>query len=97
MVNIYHTLESYEPNLKYAHRILVPILQSKLPPEIRRKWELKLSTLESEQDDLKITAEYLFEFLRSYIMSKEAVEKIVPQIKFKVCGNIKKKEVTKKR
>lgn len=73
----YHTLESYGPNLVYAHRILVPILQFKLPNELRRKWEFQLSKLENEEDDLKVTVEYLFEFLRSHVMSEEAAEKSI--------------------
>ena len=39
LVNRYHTLEQYEPNLEVCHRILVPIFQNKLPNDIRRKWE----------------------------------------------------------
>ncbi|KAK3755477.1 hypothetical protein QZH41_017632, partial [Actinostola sp. cb2023] len=74
MVNRYHTLESYEPNLKHCHRIIVPILQSKFPQAIRRKWEYELSKIENEEDDKKITVEYLFNFLRSHVMSEEAAE-----------------------
>eukprot|EP00112_Aurelia_sp_Birch-Aquarium-sp1_P013483 Seg2864.5 transcript_id=Seg2864.5/GoldUCD/mRNA.D3Y31 product="hypothetical protein" protein_id=Seg2864.5/GoldUCD/D3Y31 len=40
LVNRYHTLEQYEPNLEVCHRILVPIFQNKLPNDIRRKWEM---------------------------------------------------------
>ena len=39
MVSRYRTLEAYEPKLAEAQRILVPILQSKFPDEIQRKWE----------------------------------------------------------
>ncbi|KAK3740123.1 hypothetical protein QZH41_001270 [Actinostola sp. cb2023] len=74
MVNRYHTLESYEPNLKHCHRIIVPILQSKFPQAIRRKWEYELSKIENEEDDKKITVDYLFNFLRSHVMSEEAAE-----------------------
>ena len=97
MVNRHHTLESYEPNLKYGHRKLVRILQSKPPLKICRKWELKFSTSENEQDDLKITVEYFFESLRSYVMSEEEAEKALLQEKFKVHESTKKREVIKKR
>ena len=75
MVSRYRTLESYEPKLVEAQRILVPILQSKLPDEIRRKWEFQLSKFESEEDDKQVTVEYFFGFLRSHVMSEEAMEK----------------------
>ena len=94
-INRYHTLESYEPNLKHAHRILVPILQSKLPDEIRRKWELELSKLENEEDDLKVTVEYLFDFLRSYVMSEEAAEKSSSKEKSKLREDLKKRRTFK--
>jgi hypothetical protein len=74
MVSRYHTLELYEPNLKYCHRIIVPILQSKLPQEVRRKWEYELSKIENEEEDKRITVEYFFDFLRSHVMSEEASE-----------------------
>lgn len=79
MVSRYRTLESYEPKLAEAQRILVPILQSKFPDEIRRKWEFQLSKLENEEDDRQVTVEYLFDFLRSHVMSEEATEKSVPK------------------
>lgn len=81
MVSRYRTLESYEPKLAEAQRILVPILQSKLPDEIRRKWEFQLSMLENEEDDRKVTVEYLFNFLRSHVMSEEATEKSITKPK----------------
>jgi hypothetical protein len=81
MVSRYRTLESYEPKLAEAQRILVPILQSKLPDEIRRKWEFQLSMLENEEDDRKVTVEYLFNFLRSHVMSEEATEKPITKPK----------------
>ena len=74
-VSRYHTLEAYEPKLAEAQRILVPILQSKFPDEIRRKWEFQLSKLENEEDDRLVTVEYLFDFLRSNVMSEEATDK----------------------
>ena len=74
MINRYHTLEAHEPNLKYCHCIIVPILQSKLPMPVRRKWEYELSKLESEEDDNKVTVEYFFNFLRAHVMSEEASE-----------------------
>ena len=75
MVSRYRTLEAYEPKLAEAQRILVPILQSKFPDEIRRKWEFQLSKLENEEDDRLVTVEYLFDFLRSHVMSEEATDK----------------------
>ena len=75
MVSRYRTLESYEPKLGEAQRILVPILQSKLPDEIRRKWEFQLSKFENEEDDQQVTVEYFFGFLRSHVMSEEAMDK----------------------
>lgn len=74
MINRYHTLEAHVPNLKYCHRIIVPILQSKLPQLVRKKWEFELSKLESEKDDKKVTVEYFFNFLRAHVMSEEASE-----------------------
>ena len=73
LVNRYHTLEQYEPNLEVCHRILVPIFQSKLPNDIRRKWEYELSKLENEEEDKSF-----FDFLRSHVMSEEAIEKSTP-------------------
>ena len=78
LVNRYHTLEQYEPNLEVCHRILVPIFQSKLPNDIRRKWEYELSKLENEEEDKRVTAEFFFDFLRSHVMSEEAIEKSTP-------------------
>ena len=75
MVSRYRTLEAYEPKLAEAQRILVPILQSKFPDEIRRKEEFQLSKLENEKDDRLVTVEYLFDFLRSHVMSEEATDK----------------------
>ena len=75
MVSRYRTLEAYEPKLAEAQRILVSILQSKFPDEIRRKWEFQLSKLENEEDDRLVTVEYLFDFLRSHVMSEEATDK----------------------
>ena len=74
-VSRYRTLEAYEPKLAEAQRILVPILQSKFPHEIRPKWEFQLSKLENEEDDRLVTVEYLFDFLRSHVMSEEATDK----------------------
>eukprot|EP00112_Aurelia_sp_Birch-Aquarium-sp1_P020558 Seg5323.2 transcript_id=Seg5323.2/GoldUCD/mRNA.D3Y31 product="hypothetical protein" protein_id=Seg5323.2/GoldUCD/D3Y31 len=78
LVNRYHTLEQNEPNLEVCHRILVPIFQSKLPNDIRRKWEYELSMLENEEEDKRVTAEFFFDFLRSHVMSEEAIEKSTP-------------------
>eukprot|EP00112_Aurelia_sp_Birch-Aquarium-sp1_P024796 Seg7999.2 transcript_id=Seg7999.2/GoldUCD/mRNA.D3Y31 product="hypothetical protein" protein_id=Seg7999.2/GoldUCD/D3Y31 len=78
LVNRYHTLEQYEPNLEVCHRILVPIFQNKLPNDIRRKWEYEFSKLENEEEDKRVTAEFFFDFLRSHVMSEEAIEKSTP-------------------
>ena len=75
MVGRYGTQEVYEPKFAEAQRILVPILQSKFLDEICWKWEFQLSKLENEEDDRQVTVEYLFDFLRSHVMSEEATEK----------------------
>ena len=78
LVNRYHTLEQYEPNIEVCHRILVPNFQSKLPNDIRRKWEYELSKLGNEEEDERVTTEFFFDFLRSHVMSEEAIEKSSP-------------------
>ena len=43
-----------------------------------RKWEYELSKLENEEQDKRVTAEFFFDFLRSHVMSEEAIEKSTP-------------------
>eukprot|EP00112_Aurelia_sp_Birch-Aquarium-sp1_P003222 Seg1359.14 transcript_id=Seg1359.14/GoldUCD/mRNA.D3Y31 product="hypothetical protein" protein_id=Seg1359.14/GoldUCD/D3Y31 len=56
LVNRYHTLEQYEPNLEMCHRILVPIFQNKLPNDIRRKWEASSSPKTEVTKDEKVSS-----------------------------------------
>ena len=80
MLNRYHSLKAHEPNLKYCDRIIIPILQSKLPQAVRKEWEYDLSKLEKEEDDRLVTVEYFFDFLRAHVMSEEAAELTRPTV-----------------
>ena len=75
LANRYHTLEQYEPTLKCVTEFWYQF--SKIN-DIRRKWEYELSKLENEEEDKRVTAEFFFDFLRSHVMSEEAIEKSTP-------------------
>lgn len=48
--------------------ILLPILETKLPPELSEKWELELNDINEESVDLEL----FFKFLNKQVISKEA-------------------------
>ena len=48
--------------------ILLPIMETKLPPELSEKWELELSDIKEESIDLEL----FFKFLNKQVISKEA-------------------------
>lgn len=48
--------------------ILLPILETKLPPELSEKWELELTDTKEESVDLEL----FFKFLNKQVISKEA-------------------------
>ena len=56
--------------------ILLPILETKLPPESSEKWELEVTEIKEESDDLKL----FFKFLNKQVISKEARERNVSMI-----------------
>ena len=51
--------------------ILLPILETKLPPELSEKWELEVTDIKEESVDLEL----FFKFLNKQMISKEAGEK----------------------
>ena len=64
--------------LKCVTEFWYHFFQNKLPNDITRKWEYELSKLENEEEDKRVTAEFFFDFLRSHVMSEEAIEKSTP-------------------
>ncbi|XP_068750876.1 uncharacterized protein [Montipora capricornis] len=56
--------------------ILLPILETKLPPELSEKWELELTDINEESVDLEL----FFKFLNKQVISKEAGERNVSMI-----------------
>ena len=51
--------------------VMLPILETKLPGELREKWELKVATT-FDKDKCKIDIESFFNFLEGHVISKEA-------------------------
>ena len=48
--------------------ILLPIFETKLPPELSEKWELELTDVKEED----VNIEFFFKFLNKQVLSKEA-------------------------
>ena len=57
--------------------ILLPILETKLPPELSEKWELELTDINEESVDLEL----FFQFLNKQVISKEAGERNASMIR----------------
>ena len=51
--------------------VMLPILETKLPGELREKWDLKVATT-FDKDKCKIDIESFFNFLEGHVISKEA-------------------------
>ena len=51
--------------------ILLPIMETKLPPELSEKWELEITDIKEES----INLELFFKFLNKQVISKEAGER----------------------
>ena len=51
--------------------VMLPILETKLPGELREKWELKVATT-FDKNKCKIDIESFFNFLEVHVISKEA-------------------------
>ena len=70
--------------------VLLPILETKLPGELREKWELELAS-SYENYDNKVDIELFFRFLDGHVLSKEARSDFVDvkppvKLKFKSVG-----------
>ena len=52
--------------------VLLPIFDTKLPRELKEKWELELTKYETEEEDKEINRKKFFQFLEGHVLSKEA-------------------------
>ena len=52
--------------------VLLPIFDTKLPRELKEKWELELTKYETEEEDKEINIKKFFQFLEGHVLSKEA-------------------------
>lgn len=61
--------------------VLLPIFDTKLPRELKEKWELELTKYETDEEDKEINIKKLFQFLEGHVLSTEAPDdtKIVYQ------------------
>ena len=69
--NRIRTLEALGETPMTHSCILLPILETKLPPELSEKWELELTKINEESVDLEL----FFKFLNKQVISKEAGER----------------------
>ena len=51
--------------------VLLPIFDTKLPRELKGKWELELTKYETEEEDKEINLKKFFQFLEGHVPSKE--------------------------
>ena len=51
--------------------VLLPIFETKLPRELKEKWEVELTKYETEEEDKEINIEKLFQFLEGHVLSNE--------------------------
>ena len=61
----------WKPNDPLYSCILLPILETKLPPELSEKWKLELTDIKEEHVNLGL----FFKFLKKQVISKEARER----------------------
>ncbi|KAL9951528.1 hypothetical protein ACROYT_G044204 [Oculina patagonica] len=54
--------------------VLLPIFDTKLPRELKEKWELELTKYETEEEDKEINIKKFFQFLEGHVLSKEALD-----------------------
>ena len=52
--------------------VLLPIFDTKLPRELKEKWELELTKYETEEEDKEINIKKFFQFWEGHVLSKEA-------------------------
>ena len=56
--------------------VLLPIFETKLPRELKEKWELKLTKYETEEEDKDINIKRFFQFLEGHVLSKETPDDV---------------------
>ena len=52
--------------------VLLPIFDTKLPRELKEKWEFKLTKYDDDEDAKEININKFFQFLEGHMLSKEA-------------------------
>ena len=52
--------------------VLLPIFDTKLPCELKEKWEFELTKYDDDEDDKEINIKKFFRFLEGHVLSKEA-------------------------
>ena len=52
--------------------VLLPIFDTKLPRELKEKWEFELTKYDDDEDDKEINIKNFFRFLQGHVLSKEA-------------------------
>ena len=52
--------------------VLLPIFDTKLPRELKEKWELELTKYETEEEVKEINMKKFFQFLEGHVLGKEA-------------------------
>ena len=57
------------PNLSM---VLLPIFDTRLPRELKEKWEFELTKYDDNEDDKEINIKKFFSFLECHVLSKEA-------------------------
>ena len=71
--NRIRALEALGEKLMTHSCIILPILETKLPPELREKWELELADINCKEESVDL--ELFFKFLNKQVISKEAGER----------------------
>ena len=56
--------------------VLLSIFETKLPRELREKWEFKLTKYETEEEEKEINIKKFFQFLEDHMLSKEAPDDV---------------------
>ena len=56
--------------------VLLPIFDTKLPRELKEKWEFELTKYDDAEDDKEINIKKFFQFLEGHVLSKEAHDNI---------------------
>ena len=68
LTNRIRALGDFGENPMIHSCILLPIFETKLPPELSEKWELELTDVKEES----VNIEFFFKFLNKQLLSKEA-------------------------